>query len=88
MVLGCFEHKKKPYTSIDVLWGCKHVCISLSHDLAPDSHGQWGSETSSSTGPLQQNTASLIRLGISSNSQGIFIRTQTIRAIRKTYNKV
>lgn len=33
------------------------------HDLAPDSQGQWGSETSSSTGPLQHGTASQRNIG-------------------------
>lgn len=33
------------------------------HDLAPDSQGQWGSETSSSTGPLQHGTASQSDIG-------------------------
>ena len=38
--------------------GYKVVCASTCHDLAPDSQGQWGSETSSSTGPLQHTAAS------------------------------
>lgn len=46
------------FTSIDLLGFIVAGTSTCDHDLAPGTQGQWGSETGSSTGPLQHATAS------------------------------